>query len=121
MDIQVLNNKLCELCNIGKKYEVHYTYMGDEEINVYEDVSVALKECEMLKGLMVETYPKLYTPQNLIELLKIVNDTLGTVHITSAYTGNDKYIFEEYVLMHCLANAGTNEALRTNIGKKEWT
>lgn len=120
MNIQELNDKLCEAWKVPMKYEVHYTYFEEPMVEIFEDISTAQEHVEMFRGALVEVYPKLYIPENLIEVLKIINDVLGRVNICSAYTGNGQYIFEEYVFMHCLAHLVNNKEVFKLVQSKHW-
>ena len=57
---------------------------------------------------------------NLVKLLKIANDVLGSVHFATAYTKNKPNIFEEQALMHYLPIAKLNEAFKQAIRAEEW-
>lgn len=120
MDIQVLNDKLCEVWEIPKNYEVHYTYFDEPEVIFCDNPISAHEQAQMLKGTVVEVNPKLYLPENLVEVLKIINDVLGRVNICSAYTGNGQYIFEEYVFIYCLSHLVNNEDVLKLVKERVW-
>ena len=91
-----LSKELCEICGIEPKI------IEDYDSNEYE------------------IYPDFSQSGNLVKLLKIANDVLGSVHFATAYTKNKPNIFEEQALMHYLPIAKLNEAFKQAIRETEW-
>ena len=91
-----LSRQLCEICGI--KPEI----IEDYDSNEYE------------------IYPDFSQSGNLVKLLKIANDVLGSVHFATAYTKNKPNIFEEQALMHYLPIAKLNEEFKQAIRETEW-
>ena len=91
-----LSKELCEICGIEPEI------IEDYDSNEYE------------------IYPDFSQSGNLVKLLKIANDVLGSVHFATAYTKNKPGIFEEQVLLHYLPIAKLNEAFKQAIRETEW-
>lgn len=91
-----LSKELCEICGIEPKI------IEDYDSNEYE------------------IYPDFSQSGNLVKLLKIANDVLGSVHFATAYTKNKPDIFEEQALMHYLPIAKLNEEFKQAIRETEW-
>ena len=91
-----LSKELCEICGIEPEI------IEDYDSNEYE------------------IYPDFSQSGNLVKLLKIANDVLGSVHFATAYTKNKPNIFEEQALMHYLPIAKLNEAFKQAIRETEW-
>ena len=91
-----LSKELCEICGIEPKI------IEDYDSNEYE------------------IYPDFSQSENLVKLLKIANDVLGSVHFATAYTKNKPGIFEEQVLLHYLPIAKLNEGFKRAIRAEEW-
>ena len=91
-----LSKQLCEICGIEPEI------IEDYDSNEYE------------------IYPDFSQSGNLVKLLKIANDILGSVHFATAYTKNKPDIFEEQVLLHYLPIAKLNEGFKRAIRAEEW-
>ena len=91
-----LSKELCEICGIEPEI------IEDYDSNEYE------------------IYPDFFQSGNLVKLLKIANDVLGSVHFATAYTKNKPGIFEEQVLLHYLPIAKLNEGFKQSIREAEW-
>lgn len=91
-----LSKELCEICGIEPEI------IEDYDSNEYK------------------IYPDFSQSENLVKLLKIANDVLGSVHFATAYTKNKPGIFEEQVLLHYLPIAKLNEGFKRAIRAEEW-
>lgn len=92
-----LSKELCEICGIKPKLDGSNPALSVQPV-----------------------YPDFESNENLVKLLKIANDVLGSVHFATAYTKNKPGIFEEQVLLHYLPIAKLNEGFKRAIRAEEW-
>lgn len=125
-----LSKELCEICGIKPRYGVYQNF-GDLDSD-YRLVTNVRKyrliadtrfyvDDEWLRNLKPIYYPDFEQSENLVKLLKIANDVLGSVHFATAYTKNKPNLFEEQVLMHYIPIAKLNDIFKQTIKETEWT
>lgn len=84
-DIQLLSHKILKLCKCKPSYKVTYTYFGETNEVIYEDLTEAMTEAAMLKGQVQIHYSDLSKPENFIQLQLIKQRKDGYIRLGSLY------------------------------------
>lgn len=129
-----LNNKLCEICGIKPIYGVYVNY-GDLDNDyrlvtnkrMYKLIAETRWQVDdeaiingVFKNLKPDCLPDFTNPSNLVQLFKILNDTVGKIDIVAPYTGNKPLLFEQYVLEHCVFVALSNNRFKKAVCEADW-